>query len=73
MNIPDIRTPLGHRLTPAQMIATARAFAEGGGHAADLSGAFLEGLIDLILLLPLDELTALRAELAPAPDLKEAA
>ncbi|MBA3836538.1 MAG: hypothetical protein C0499_02625 [Zymomonas sp.] len=56
-----------HRLTPAQMIDTARRFAEGGGRAEELSGAFLAGLVELLLLLPLDDLIALRAEYAAAP------
>lgn len=72
MNVPDIRTPLGHRLTPSQMIETTRLALEGG-HGVKLGEGLIEGLLDLILLLPLDELTALRAEYAPAPTLEEAA
>lgn len=73
MNIPDITTPLGHRLTPVQMIEVARGYADGTTPTEAVTSGFLEGLIDLILLLPMDELTALRAELAPAPTLEEAA
>ena len=62
----DVRRLETHRLTPRQMIDTATAISahSGAGHVA-VGVGLLDGLVDLILFLPLDQLTALRAEYLP--------
>ena len=60
--------------TPAQMVDDAEHLT--GTHGCthtEIPLPLLKGLLDLILRAPLDELTALRAELAPAPIIEEAA
>ena len=62
----DINRLDTHRLTPRQMVdaATSLSAYSNGGHVGVGSG-LLDGLVDIILFLPLNELTALRAEYLP--------
>ena len=53
------------RLTPAQMVQVGLDYSRMAGPTPGMG--FLDGLIDIILFLPLDQLTALRTEFLPAP------
>jgi hypothetical protein len=53
------------RLTPAQMVQVGLDYSRMAGPTPGVG--FLDGLIDIILFLPLDQLTALRTEFLPAP------
>ena len=62
----DINRLATHRLTPRLMVdlATSLSAYSNGGRVGVGSG-LLDGLVDIILFLPLNELTALRAEYLP--------
>lgn len=57
-----------HRLTPAEMIRVGLDLSLNNGPGPMQIGiGYIDGLVDLLLFLPLDELTALRAEFLPPP------
>ena len=57
-----------HALTPEEMIRVGlNLSAEHGPGALRIGMGYVDGLIDLLLFLPLDQLTALRTEFLPAP------
>lgn len=57
------------RLTPVQMIQVGLDYSRRNGPTPGIG--FLDGLIDLLLFLPLDELSAVRAEFLPPVTLSE--